>query len=230
MAGPELGEARTMSWMIAIAAQAAAALAPAPPAAAPATPVAGAVPFSDDAILAEINRVRADPAGYVADLRAYRDTLKDKVAYPEGYPNGVMTNEGAAAIDDAIDFMTRQHPLPPLIASPLLARSAAELTTDQTQNGGSGNLTSDGRNASARSQHNGGDMFVGEVIAYGPANAHDMVRQLIIDDGYDDRGHRIMLFSPLYAYAGVSCATHPTYRLMCTVDLSATTNGAAPTQ
>jgi len=202
-----------MSLIVAIALQAAAPQAPLPGPAMAAT------------VLDEINRLRAQPAAYAEELKAYRATMKGMVAYPEGYPNGVTTSEGAAAVDDAIDYLSHQQPMGPLSPSPLLTRTADALVSDQAKNGGAGVLTSDSRDASARSQALGGGVYVGEVIGYGPLNARDMVRHMLIDDGAKRRDHRDLIFSQLFGYVGAACAPHPTYRSVCAVDLSQTFDG-----
>jgi uncharacterized protein YkwD len=58
------------------------------------------------------------------------------------------------------------------------------------------------------------------VIAYGPVDAIDAVRQLIVDDGVQDRGHRVIIFSPELKFAGVSCGKHPEFQTMCVIDMS----------
>ena len=57
------------------------------------------------------------------------------------------------------------------------------------------------------------------MIEYGASDAMDAVRQLIVDDGVPDRGHRSILFDPSLRFAGVSCGAHPAYRSMCVIDL-----------
>jgi hypothetical protein len=51
---------------------------------------------------------------------------------------------------------------------------------------------------------------------------------LIVDDGVRRRGHRVLLFSGMFDFAGVSCGGHEVYGSMCVVDLSATRDGRPP--
>ena len=47
-----------------------------------------------------------------------------------------------------------------------------------------------------------------------------------IDDGVRDRGHRHIMFSPEYHYAGAACGPHKTFGEMCVIEFAATPNGA----
>lgn len=180
----------------------------------------------EQAVIAEINWARAHPQLYADELRHYRDGFDGPVAHPDDAPDGLMTHEGVAAVDEAIAFMDRQPPLPPLAAADVLARGAGELVADQGASGRLGHYTASGLNPGQRVQRHGGDIYVGEVIAYGPGDARGVVRQLIVDDGVARRGHRIQLFSTQYHYAGAACGAHAQYGAMCVIDLAATPTGA----
>ena len=119
---------------------------------------ANAQPAAEAGIVAEINRARADPAGYARELRRYRTYYRGR----------------------------------------------------------------DGSSPAERIRRRGGGLYgaSGEVIAYGPEDAASFVRELIIDDGVPDRGHRTLLFSPRFRFAGAACGRHPGWRYMCVVDFS----------
>ena len=72
----------------------------------------------------------------------------------------------------------------------------------------------------------GGDIYVGETIAYGPRDAATVVRQFVVDDGVPRRGHRALLFSAAFRFAGADCAPHPVYGSVCVVDYSGTSDGS----
>ena len=59
-----------------------------------------------------------------------------------------------------------------------------------------------------------------EDLAYGPATAIDVVRELIIDDGVRDRGHRKAIFLPALRVVGVACGPHAAYGTMCAIDFA----------
>jgi hypothetical protein len=168
----------------------------------------------EDSVLDEIN--------YVRD---YRELFDGRVIRLPGDPVGEMTREGTYAVDEAIAFLDRQTPLPPLARGELLARAARDLAAEQAMSGRSGHRSADGAMPGDRVKRRGGDIFVSETISYGYSEHHAVVRQLIIDDGVPSRGHRALIFATGSRFAGVGCGTHPTVRYMCVIDYSATANG-----
>jgi len=191
-----------------------------------ATAAAAQTPFERQVLVA-LNAARTDPAAYAAGLKRYRTYFHGKLVHYPGADAEMETDEGVAVVDEAIAFLGHRAPLAPVAAAPLLAASAADLVADQAQ-GGTGHESKDGSTPSDRARRQGGGDFIAEVIAYGPIDAADVVRQLIIDDGVADRGHRGILYSPELRFAGVACGPHPEYRTMCVIDLSATQDGRAP--
>lgn len=176
-------------------------------------------------VLAELNRARADPQRYADDLRDYRNGFDGFVAYSRETPDGIMTKEGPAAVDEAIAFLERQPPLPPLGETGLLSKGAGDLVADQGRSGQVGHISTGGLDPSARMLRHGGGAYVAEVITYGPPDPRSVVRQLIVDDGVVRRGHRLLVFSGQYRFAGVACGPHATYGAMCVVDMSASADG-----
>jgi uncharacterized protein YkwD len=59
-----------------------------------------------------------------------------------------------------------------------------------------------------------------ESISYGQATPRDVVRQLVVDAGVRDRGHRKDIFGPAYQDAGVACGRHARWRFMCVIDFA----------
>lgn len=176
-------------------------------------------------VLDALNFARTNPRGYAESLRTFRTYFHAAAYRLPGASVSVLTREGTAAVDETVAFLGRQAPLPPIAAADLLARSAANLSADQAGAGGTGHQGSDGSEPGDRVRRAGGGDYVAEVIAYGASDAADVVRQLIVDDGVRDRGHRGVLFSPDLRFAGVSCGPHRAFRTMCVVDLAATADG-----
>lgn len=175
----------------------------------------------DRAVLAELNAARADPAGYAAKLRRWRVFYHDRLLQTPGDETGVMTREGVAAVDEAIADLERMAPLPPLDSSPLLIRSAARHVADQGPEGLVGHVGSDGSTVGQRLRDAG--MWAGlaaENISFGHSTAEAVVRQLIIDDGVPDRGHRANIFDAKLNLAGVGCGPHQRYGWMCVIDFA----------
>ena len=174
--------------------------------------------LSGRAIIAEINRVRTDPAGYAA-------FLERQLAFYEGNeirrPGQVriVTHEGAAAVREAIQVLSQQASRPPLGLSEALSRAAADHVDDQGPKGSIGHEGTDGSTMQSRIERYGTwSITISENIDYGSATARDVVMALVIDDGVAGRGHRRNILDPQIRVAGAACGPHQQYRVMCVID------------
>lgn len=157
----------------------------------------------DEAVLAELNRVRADPGVMAAEL------MRDRPAERRSDPH---------AVAEAIAFLSRQAPMPPLKDDHRLTEAAldhvkAQGPTGAVGHGAPGDMS---RRIKARDLWPG---LAGESISYGQQTPRDVVRQLIIDADVPGRGHRELLFSANYQIAGVACGAHAEWGSMCVIDL-----------
>lgn len=183
------------------------------------------VPGLEDQVLDRINHIRQDPGAYAERLRQLRPYFKGSTLYLPGRERGLVTREGVEAVEEAIAFLELQSPLPPLSRGELLGLAAREHVVVQGALGTRGHFSPDGASPGDRVQRHGGGRLVGEDISYGYADADDVVRQLVVDDGVPDRGHRDLLFNRELRYAGVGCGSHSLYGHMCVIDVSRTRNG-----
>ena len=173
-------------------------------------------------MLAETNLARTQPRKYASFLRELRGRFRGKMYLQPGSSALVRTREGVAAVDEAIRFLSRQPPLPPLSWSPGLAEAAAELVRDEGESGATGHAGSRSGGMQERIERHGRwEGEIGEVIGYGPTTARLMVMELIVDDGVPGRGHRKDIFTPAFRVAGAACGPHPVFGTMCVMDFAA---------
>ncbi|PYK32387.1 MAG: CAP domain-containing protein [Verrucomicrobia bacterium] len=157
------------------------------------------------AVLRELNLARENPslyAGFVAEARPF------------------FMKERGHAVDEAVHFLKKAHPLPPLTLSSGMCHAAADHCAEQV----SGQLGHEGSDRS-----HGGDRISrygswsttwGENISYSRKTARDVMLALLIDDGVRDRGHRKNIFNPKFNYAGAAFGPHARYRTVCTIDFA----------
>jgi uncharacterized protein YkwD len=160
----------------------------------------------DDAVLDELNFARARPAEYADELRRELNRSDDP-----------------AAVEEAIDFLERQASLPPLAPDRRIAAAARQHAQAQGPRGDVGH----GPAGSLGQRLRGQGVWAGlsaENISYGFEDPRDVVRQLIIDSGVPNRGHRRNIFAASYQLAGVACGPHRAYGYMCVIDFA----GALP--
>lgn len=168
-------------------------------------------------VLDEMNRLRIDPQAYVGVLQQYRSQFRGDLVIRPGRIS-IKTREGVAAVDEAIRFLRRQPPLPPLRRDAVLEAAARDHVADQGPTGLVGHHGSDGRDFTARVARRGGDPYGAENISYGYDTAREVVIQLLVDDDVRDRGHRVNLFGAGYVRAGVGCGPHAQFSYMCVID------------
>jgi len=172
-------------------------------------------------VLAEINLARTDPHAYAGFIRDFRSQFRGKYYLQSGSTTRIQTTEGVAAVDEAIKYLSRLKPLPPLVWSNGLAAAAAELADEQEHSGATGHNGRKSHGMRERIERHGEwSGTIGENIGYGPEGARNMVIQLVVDDGVPGRGHRVNTFSGDYRTAGVACGAHPRFGSMCVVDFA----------
>jgi uncharacterized protein YkwD len=114
--------------------------------------------------------------------------------------------------------------MPPLRVDPALQRSATRHAVDQGRTGSHSHVGTDGSTVRQRVAAAGlRPALVGEEIAFDADTAVGVVRQLVIDEGVPDRGHRAVLFHGGLALAGAACGPHAAYRTICVIDVAGPT-------
>ncbi len=202
------------------------------PAAAPATPATATVSLNagltdpsfaqpvELEVVAELNLARTQPRVYADILREYRKFIRGNYFERPGEIT-VVLNEGARAVDEAIAFLEKQKPLPPLSLSKGLSLAARDHARDQGKTGQTGHTGSDRSTMDQRMERYGQwQRTAGENIAYGGETARDIVIQLIVDDGVASRGHRDNIFNADFLVVGVAFGKHAGYRTVCVQDFA----------
>ena len=159
-------------------------------------------------VISEINLARTRPAEYAASLDQLRPHFKGKEYRHPGRP-ALLTEEGPAALEEALKFLRASKPLPPLQVAGGLCSGARLLVEDQAATGATGHKGSDGGFCEQRLRRFGtwqGD--IGENLTYGSETSRERVLTLLIDDGFANRGHRLRILNPDYKVIGVACGPH----------------------
>ena len=173
----------------------------------------------------EINQVRAHPELYVAYLKKMKPLFVGKV-----YRKTLETQEGWAAVEDAIAYLQTVKPQSPFTMSLGLNKAAAAHIKDQSSSGSTGHKTSgSGWLIEDRVKPFGNwEGAIGENLTYGRESARERVLTWLIDDGFATRGHRKRVMSADYGVAGLSCGKHPEYDRMCCLTLAGGFTDALP--
>ena len=176
---------------------------------------------SDRAVVTELNAARGDPKGYAVHLRRLLP-LFDGTLLKERGRTPVRTQEGRAAVREAVAFLKTQPRLAPLTFSEGLAKAARDHVRDQGPKGATGHAGSRGQGLAERvARHGTFRRALGENLSYGPSTAREIVIQLLVDDGVAGRGHRKNIFDNRFRVAGAAVGPHATFGAMCAIEFAA---------
>jgi uncharacterized protein YkwD len=158
------------------------------------------------AVLEEINLARTNPHEYAQYILTQADA---------------RSKNDARAMQEAVNFLNRAKPLPPLTFSNGLAMGAMAHVVNQ---GGAGSVGHSGTDRSSpwdRMARYGRWLgTAGENISYGVSEPRQIVISLIVDSGVSNRGHRKNLFQRGFGVAGIACGSHALYGTMCVMDFA----------
>lgn len=181
------------------------------------TPPGKATAF-ERAVVQEMSEARTRPKAYAKHLRELRPYFEGTLWNRPGRVP-LRTEEGVAALDEAIAFLESVRPLSPLRFNEGLARAARLHAQDLGPRGSLEHVGSDGSRLSDRLNRLGRwHGLIAENISTGEEEARQVVIQLLVDDGVAGRGHRKNLFNPDLHQAGAGSAPHRDYRVVTVID------------
>lgn len=181
------------------------------------TPPGKATAF-ERAVVQEMSEARTRPKAYAKHLRELRPYFEGTLWNRPGRVP-LRTEEGVAALDEAIAFLESVRPMSPLRFNEGLARAARLHAQDLGPRGSLEHVGSDGSRLSDRLNRLGRwHGLIAENISTGEEEARQVVIQLLVDDGVASRGHRKNLFNPDLHQAGAGSAPHRDYRVVTVID------------
>lgn len=108
--------------------------------------------------------------------------------------------------------------LPMLHSDQNLFKGARFHAMDLGKHGLTGHDSSDGTSFSSRFTRFNGNVGGGENCYYGGNDPHEIVVDLLIDEGVSSLGHRKNILTRDFSHVGVSIQPHSTYRYNCVQD------------
>lgn len=166
-------------------------------------------------IAREVNLARSDPSQYASFIEQWKTYYEGRRIERPGKLT-ILTEEGAAAVEEAVVFLRSVRPRPGLRLSSGMSRGAKDHARQLGAAGGLGHKGLHGSWPTNRVNRYGRWRdAMGESIFYGRGTAREIVMLLIIDDGIPGRDRRRTIFEPAYGVAGVGCAPHITYDTIC---------------
>lgn len=169
-------------------------------------------------VVAESNRIRADPTSYIPILEEYIGYFKDNVLHKPGQ-TPIETYEGPNAFTEAIKFLRKQKPLSTLTFDENITKAALDHVNDLGSKGLFSHEGTDGKSASERiDKYCEWEKACAENIEVGCQSGVDVIVSLLVDDGIEKKIHRQHLFREELTHFGVASGPHKLYETVVVID------------
>ena len=132
-------------------------------------------------VIVELNKCRTNPARYADEILVpYLKRMGDDGIYVDSQGLNIMTQEGRSAVQEAINALKSQKPLPMLLPNRNLSSAAADHCADQGPKGLTGCDSSDGTPFYQRiQQYDLNFICTSENIDYGSSTGKEIIRSLL---------------------------------------------------
>ena len=174
----------------------------------------------EEQLVDEINELRTTPQDYEQKVRKYIRYFANKTLKIPGSKAGIRTEEGAAAYEEAADYLSSfKVELKPLEPSKGLGRICVDFLEKAKRVD-----PEDIRSINLEGIIDNYGSFNGSLnraMDFGGEDPEQVVMNLLVCDGDPNRGNRESLLSTDFNKIGVAFSTHPTYGF-CTLIISCT--------
>ena len=161
-------------------------------------------------VIEEINKIRLNPKTYSNKIKGYLSCFEGNILKIPKQPK-IMTKEGPAAYEEAINFLLSLPKLQPLIEDPGLTSAAKEMASELGHCKEFEQMDKIDRNG-ILCKYGGYEGQFGETTDFGSLSPEMVVVNLLVDDGNKNRKNREMLFKEVYQKIGCGCVPHEQYK------------------
>jgi uncharacterized protein YkwD len=171
----------------------------------------------EEGLVRELNMARSNPHAYAAILESERKPYFDgKNLKLPGSNVILVTEEGAAAVDEAIRFLRSTNPLPPFNVSSAMAKAAHEAISEV---GPTGETSCE--SIKRFEQYGRFEQEAVEIASFGTADPREIVVRFLVCDGQPDRVQRTYVFEPIYQCIGLAIGEHKSaYKTMACINFT----------
>lgn len=165
------------------------------------------------------NDIRQNPKSFVEHLEDLKDKFDGMLLRRPGKVT-LRTKEGVDAVNSAIDYLNGLEPVKPLRWCAEVAAAAKDHCDDIGPRGLIQHDSSNGRSGVKERLRKYGNIVscYGENLSFHCDDAKEVMIQLIVDDGVQNRGHRENIFNPEFTVMGCFSSDHKDFNSMTTLD------------
>ena len=169
-------------------------------------------------LLEEINSLRTNPSGYANKILKLKAHFEGDI-YKLDDGTKIKTQEGAAAYDEAANFLKSAEAVGKLTSSKGLTRIAEELLED-IQRCDPENIDSIDMNAIVSKFGDYSGSF-GRIMEFGGSSPQQIVTNIVVCDGDKSRSQRENILNKDFKVAGLALGDHKLFR-KCTCVIACT--------
>jgi len=173
----------------------------------------------DKQIFAMHNNLRENPKSLVHDLQEMMNSFDGLLLKREGKVT-LRTKEGEHAVKEAIEYLNKLSPIPPLKWVEHISKACADHVNDIGSKGLIQHDSSDGKTGVKERLRKFGNVVscYGENLSFHCDDAKEVMMQLIVDDGVPNRGHRENIFNVEFHCMGSYSGDHKDFNSMSVID------------
>ena len=173
----------------------------------------------DKEVASELNEVRTSPDAYISKILQYTKYFKGNVLHLPGSNVGIRTEEGAAAYQEAADFLSTRKSINALKLNYSLCMIAEEFLVEVQKTDINDVSKIDLESIIAKYGSFTGSFS--RAIDFGGTTPELVISNLLVGDGDPNRGQRGSMFNQNLNLIGVASGSHSQFT-MCTVILTCT--------
>lgn len=165
------------------------------------------------------NNLRQDPTKLIEALQEMLGQFDGMLLKRPGKVT-LRTKEGADAVKEAIEFLEKQTPIQPLRWCDEIAQASKDHASDIGPKGLIQHDSSDGKTGVKERLRKYGNVVscYGENLSFHCDEAKEVMIQLIVDDGVQNRGHRENIFNTEFNVMGCFTNAHKDFNQMTCID------------
>jgi uncharacterized protein YkwD len=165
-------------------------------------------------LLEEINSLRTNPKGYASKILKMKDNFEGDILKTQDGTK-IKTQEGAAAYDEAVNFLQSAEAVEKLTSSKGLTRIAEELL-ENIQRTDPDNLDSIDMNKIVSKFGDYSGAF-GRIMEFGGSSPQQIVTNIVVCDGDKSRSQRENIMNGEFKVAGLALGDHKLFRKCTTI-------------
>ena len=165
------------------------------------------------------NNLRQNPKLLIPELEAMVDLFDGMLLKRPGRVT-LRTKEGSDAVKEAIEFLKAKTELQPLRWCNEVAQASKDHADDIGKKGLIQHDSSDGKTGVKDRLRKYGNVVscYGENLSFHCETAQEVLIQLVVDDGVQNRGHRENIFNPEFNVMGCYTGDHKDFNTMTCID------------